>query len=137
MRESDTDGTIMRLVRSDCFLPPRSICRLRQGRDICARHGRSELMNKRRGNERENFVRSLVRLDLDLGQSGLDLQTTEFIPAGAINPEIGVFLWPKSMRQTRRRVLYGQHCLLAGLGEPVSPLGGISTFLWIHSKPIV
>ena len=63
-------------------------------------------MNKRRGNERENFVRSLalVRLDLDLGQSGLDLQTTEFIPAGAINPEIGVFLWPKSMRQTQRRV---------------------------------
>ena len=44
---------------------------------------------------------------LDLGQSGLDLQTTEFIPAGAINPEIGVFLWPKSIRQTRRRELYG------------------------------
>ena len=44
--ESDTDGawgTIIRLF----VLPLSRYCRLRQGQDICARHGLSELMNGR------------------------------------------------------------------------------------------
>ena len=45
---------------SDCFVLPllARYCRLRQGQDICARHGLSELMNgrTRTGNEGEKFI---------------------------------------------------------------------------------
>ena len=101
--DSDVGWWDNHLIRLQCS----SFVRIASGsRYLCAL--RTEWINERRGNEGEKFgYRRTTGLDLDLGQSGLDLLTTEFIPAGAINPEIGVFLWPNPMRQTRRRVLYG------------------------------
>ena len=122
------DEVILMGQSPDCFvLPLARYCRLRQGRDICARHGLSELMNGR-GREmrgRNSFgYRRCSRLDW--GQSGLDLQTTDLIPAGVINPEIGVFLWSKSTLQTHGRELGG--CTAFGISDCSACLQHMSTF---------
>ena len=70
---------------------------------------------------------------LDWGQSGLDLQTTELIPAGVINPEIGVFLWSKSTLQTHGRELGG--CTAFGVSDCSACLQHLSIlFLNLSAK---